>query len=518
MSGGGSRRLATVLFTDMVGSTEIAAKLGDARWRELLRRHHEILRRDLKRFGGREIDTAGDGVFAIFDVPAQAVRCACAIAEETQELGVDIRAGLHVGEVEIAGKEVRGIAVHTGSRVCAIGGPTDVLVTSTLTELVGGAGIEFEDRGVHTFKGVPGEWRVFNATKVARTTRPTPLRPATVEERLALIEPAPFVRRHRGWVATTAAVVGAAMIAVPLVAGSHHGSNTGTGPPLHSLVEIDPETGGREAVVPNAFNSLRPRLAIGEGAVWVDDIANVTRVDLQTHVASPPISIENSGFQGQGSIAVGSRIVWIRLLDALARIDPATDTLLKQVRLPSGTAGVVGPGPAFGAGAVWAVVKDSVVRVDPITGDVATIPLDGSGDSVAVGSGAVWVIDNLGGTITRIDPRTNEITGHASLTGNLSEVVTGGGLVWVLDASAGAVTPIDPTTLRPLGPIRVGDVPTDMAFGLGAIWVAAQDGTVSRIDAVTKVVGPPIQVGAPVSAVAVDPMHGTLWVAVARST
>jgi class 3 adenylate cyclase len=108
MSEGGSRRLATVLFTDMVGSTEIAAKLGDARWRELLRRHHEILRRELKRFEGREVDTAGDGVFAVFDGPAQAVRCACAIGEATQELGVDIRAGLHVGEVEIAGRRSAG--------------------------------------------------------------------------------------------------------------------------------------------------------------------------------------------------------------------------------------------------------------------------------------------------------------------------------------------------------------------------------------------------------------------------
>src|SRR2546422_7606693 len=136
MSDGGSRRLATVLFTDMVGSTEIAAKLGDARWQELLGRHHAALRRELKRFGGREIDTAGDGVFAIFDVPAQAVRCACSIAEATQELGVDVRAGLHVGEVETTGREGRGIAVHTGSRLCALGGPTDVLVASTLTEPV----------------------------------------------------------------------------------------------------------------------------------------------------------------------------------------------------------------------------------------------------------------------------------------------------------------------------------------------------------------------------------------------
>lgn len=167
MSDRTERKLATILFTDMVGSTEIASKLGDARWRELLRRHHAVLRRELKRFGGREIDTAGDGVFAIFDVPAHAVRCACAIVAETQDLGVDIRAGLHVGEVEVAGKEVRGIAVHTGSRVCGIGGPTDVLVTSTLTQLVGGAELEFQDRGLHTFKGVPGEWAVFNVTKDA---------------------------------------------------------------------------------------------------------------------------------------------------------------------------------------------------------------------------------------------------------------------------------------------------------------------------------------------------------------
>jgi pimeloyl-ACP methyl ester carboxylesterase len=155
------RVLVTVLFTDIVGSTERAAELGDAAWKELLERHDELIRGELHRFRGREIDTAGDGFLATFDGPARAIRCAESVREGARDLGLDIRAGLHTGEVEMAGEKVRGIAVHIGARVASMAGAGEVLVSSTVKDLVAGSGIDFEAIGSHSLKGIPGEWVLF---------------------------------------------------------------------------------------------------------------------------------------------------------------------------------------------------------------------------------------------------------------------------------------------------------------------------------------------------------------------
>jgi pimeloyl-ACP methyl ester carboxylesterase len=155
------RVLATVLFTDIVRSSEKAASLGDRGWRELLERHHQLVRRNLVRFRGREVDTAGDGFFASFDGPARAIRCACAIVESMPELDLHVRAGLHTGECELIDGKVAGIAVHTGARVASYAEPGEVLVSSTVKELVAGSGLEFTDRGLHELKGIPGEWRLY---------------------------------------------------------------------------------------------------------------------------------------------------------------------------------------------------------------------------------------------------------------------------------------------------------------------------------------------------------------------
>jgi len=155
------RVLATVLFTDIVGSTERAASIGDRRWAETVHDHHERVRRELDRFRGREHDTAGDGLFASFDGPARAIRAACAIRDSVGALGIEIRAGLHTGECEIVQEKIAGIAVNTGARVAAQAGPGEVLVSSTVKDLVAGSGISFEDRGEHELKGV-GAWRLYS--------------------------------------------------------------------------------------------------------------------------------------------------------------------------------------------------------------------------------------------------------------------------------------------------------------------------------------------------------------------
>jgi pimeloyl-ACP methyl ester carboxylesterase len=157
------RILATVMFTDVVGSTERAASMGDRRWRDLLENHNTIVRSELVHFRGREVDTAGDGFLATFDGPARGIRCGMAIAERVRQIGLEVRVGLHTGELEVAGDHVRGIAVHTGARVAAFAGPGEVLVSSTVKDLVAGSGLNFEDRGVHALKGVPGRRRLYRA-------------------------------------------------------------------------------------------------------------------------------------------------------------------------------------------------------------------------------------------------------------------------------------------------------------------------------------------------------------------
>jgi class 3 adenylate cyclase len=150
-----------VLFIDMARSTERAAELGDRRWRDVLGSYHAAVRRELRRFRGREIDAAGDGFLATFDGPARAVRAACSIGDAVRELGLQVRAGLHTGECELIGDKVGGLGVHIGARVAGAAIPGEVLVSSTVKDLVAGSGLAFEDRGLHVLKGVPGPWHLF---------------------------------------------------------------------------------------------------------------------------------------------------------------------------------------------------------------------------------------------------------------------------------------------------------------------------------------------------------------------
>jgi len=158
------RVLATVLFTDMVGATQHATRLGDRSWRDVLEKHHELVRTELERFRGREIDTAGDGFFATFDGPARGVRCALAIRDSVKSLGIEIRAGLHTGECELIANKVGGVAVHIGARVMGVAGSGEVLASRTVKDLVAGSRLEFSDRGLHELKGISGEWQLYSAS------------------------------------------------------------------------------------------------------------------------------------------------------------------------------------------------------------------------------------------------------------------------------------------------------------------------------------------------------------------
>src|SRR6516165_1972415 len=152
--------LTTVLFTDIVGSTRIASELDDRRWQVLLSRHNQIVREELRRYDGRELDSAGDGFYAVFDEPSGALRCAAAISARVREIGLEIRAAVNFGETATIGGKPGGIAVHAASRIMAMAGPGEVLVSSTVRDLVPGSGFSFEDRGTHVLRDIPGEWRI----------------------------------------------------------------------------------------------------------------------------------------------------------------------------------------------------------------------------------------------------------------------------------------------------------------------------------------------------------------------
>ena len=158
------RELSTLLFTDIAGSTELLTRLGDQAWQELLERHHAMVREEIARFRGREVDTAGDGFFATFDGPARAVRCALSVVGDAKQLGIKIRAGLHTGEIQVTGPKISGIALHIGARVAATAKPGEVLVSSTVKDLVAGSNIRFADHGTHVLRGVSGEWHLFAVT------------------------------------------------------------------------------------------------------------------------------------------------------------------------------------------------------------------------------------------------------------------------------------------------------------------------------------------------------------------
>ncbi|HJS27936.1 MAG TPA: adenylate/guanylate cyclase domain-containing protein, partial [Actinomycetota bacterium] len=335
------RRYAAVLFTDIVGSTDIAAELGDRRWRELVRRHHAIVRAELKRFEGHEMDTAGDGFFAIFESPGAAIRCACAVSERVRDVGLEIRSGLHGGEVELDGGKAGGIAVNTAARVMSVGGPGEVLVSSSLHDVVAGSTLAFEDHGVHSLKGIEGEWRLFAVTEVDGVELAGPLDAAEAAKVRFAIEPGPGRRQRR-----TGLIVGG-ILAVVIAAGVVLVTLTrdGTGaaappaaeaPPPNSIARLDLRTGEVEIVNDRVAQNLAPQfdnddLEVGEGSVWLLRGNTLSRVDPED--ASTTRLAQSSGYGIRG-IGVGFGSVWSVALE-LSRINPGTGAIERTYRVGS---------------------------------------------------------------------------------------------------------------------------------------------------------------------------------------
>jgi basic membrane protein A len=224
--------LTTLVFTDIVASSQVAEELGDRRWRELLARHHRIVREGLREYGGRELDTAGDGVFARFDSPASAINFAAATADALRELGIEIRAGIHIGECEVFEGKLSGVNVHAAARTMAQAGPGEILVTGSVRDLVRGGGFEFADRGVHELRGIEGEWRLFAVTSIDDSHLSAPLPEGEARARRSQIEPPALVQRRRVrlaaiGVAVAVLVAGGAFALVHAVGGASAAPLTG---------------------------------------------------------------------------------------------------------------------------------------------------------------------------------------------------------------------------------------------------------------------------------------------------
>ena len=515
------RRLMTVLFLDIVGSTALAHELGDARWRVVLTSFRAAVRQELKRYSGCEQGTEGDSFFATFAEPAQALRAAAAIATAVQHVGVDVRIGVHTGEVEELDGTLGGIAVHIGARVCALAGAAEVMVTSTVKELVAGSGARFDDAGEHQLKGVDGLWHTHLLRSIELVV-PPPLQPEVAAERIAGLD-APRGRRRVYW-AIAAAVLAIAAAIAGIVA--MHGSSK----PLAkiTLLQLDPKTG---AIV----RTLR------DGTLGCPCGANLFAIDGTLW--------ERAGRQG----------------DVIAVRDMSTGRTQRVARAPDGS--VDG---AVGFGSVWLLrnvvgmksgnntLTSAVQRVDELSGRaVATIPLTGSidGGTIAVGNGAVWALQP-NGMLDRIDPATNRLTGRF-VTGaeetqillptggyewiceclyhevlrydartrssktfhfteqpwHLVEINTGNrSSLWLMDEQGATLTEIDPETGTPKQPLGLNGTPSE-AVQLGdSIWVAAGS-VVDRIKlkghARTSIELPK---GMNATGIAADATTGRLWV------
>jgi len=502
------RLLTTVLFTDIVGSTQRAAELGDRRWRQLLARHHAIVRRLLKRHGGREIDTAGDGFFATFDQPAQAIECAVAIGRGVRSLGIEVRAGIHMGEVEMTVDKVAGIAVHIGSRVMSTAGPGEVVVSNTVRDLLSGSEFRFEDRGVKELKGVPGEWRLAAVTEVPG-----------LEEDEAIPEEVPPTKRRRFPVPLAVVIVlgvVAVLLIPPLVTGG--GGKTGglAAPAVNTVARIDPSAGKVLGVIPVGRTPIA--IAASNGKVWVAnfDDGTVQSIDPSDNHASSAIGL---GFdQAPTGIAVGGGFVWITnaTTGVVYRLDPSQSHAIVSIDLGSGINGV-----AYGEGAVWIAngQTETVLRIDPQSPQAQpqTIQLEAGSKAtgIAVGAGSVWVAESLKGVVARIDPTQMKVTTTIPLLqgSNPDQVAFGEGFVWVTETEDDAVFRIDPSTNQGTTITGVGNGPPGVAAGDGFAWVAnSLDGTVAKIDPKSAKVVAHYQLGTGLSPDGVAVTGGAVWV------
>jgi streptogramin lyase len=505
-----SRRIATVLFFDVVGSTQVAAHLGDARYRELLSRFYRIVARDLKRFGGKEEDRAGDGFFATFPQPLQAIRCAAALIREVRELGIEIRVGMHTGECETLGGKTQGMAVVIGARVMSLGGAGELLVTNTTRELVTGGDLSFEDFSAHELKGVPGTWQVWAVTAVDGIEVGGALRGEDAAERLEQIRPVPAVRR----LARRPALIAVALAVVLVLVVVLLTRNGPGGTPVLLRVDADAYKMTRE--VADGYQSLHmPGALWFEGStLWQATADELVRRDPSSGeaVETHPLDLWN-----RIEFAVGS--AWI-LHPAgpghtrLERLDLVSGDVQKELELPGDAADI-----RAGPDSLWYLSEaGDLVEIDPIgTKVLHRYTVDAFAPGVVVPLlGDVWICDCIVGKALRFDPEKGEVVDTYELPegGYLIGVdSTDNTTLWVLNEQSNTLSQLDPDTKELGDPIGVGGIIYDAKIAFGSIWVASGS-ELTRVDMATRDRRPPIRMPEGVSAggLAVDEADGTLWI------
>ena len=515
---GGGHGLGAVLFTDIVGSTAIAAEMGNARWSELVARHHRIVRGQLGRFGGREMDTAGDGFFATFERPADAIRCAVAAADSVRELGIEIRAGVSFGELESVGKKASGLVVNTASRVMSIAGPGDVIVTASVREIVSGGGISFAEHGVHELKGLDGEFRLFTVTEVDGAEPVPPLDPEEAADRRREVFPTGSSRRRAVFIGIGVGILAVLVAGVLLATGGEPEHPITEARPLtNAAARIDSDTGAIEAVVslegapsqPFGADTYQP-LAAGEGGVWVLRPPLLLRVDPvleQVRGDGTEVTIFAS------AVMTGLDAVWVQIQNEIQRIHPGTGKGERALATPA-PSGLTDYSMAL-SDAVWLGVSDgTLVRFDPATGVDDEFHVEGRIDLLAATRDAVWVYDSITELLTRLDPTTLASAGDPiQVEGANDRIAATGQAVWLLDRNVGVLTRVSTSANEVTRTTRVGDAPTSLAVGLGFVWVGDAGGTLFRIDQ-TTLKAEEFDIPAEVLGVAVDEGEGTVWIQV----
>lgn len=516
------RGLGAVLFTDIVGSTAIAAEMGNTRWGELVARHHRILRRLIGRHGGHEVDTAGDGFFVAFERPADAIRCAVEATEAVRGLGIEIRAGVSFGELETVGRKPGGLVVNTAARVMSVAGPGEVLVPASVREIVPGAGITFAEHGVHQLKGLEGDFRLFGVTGIDGRVMVPPLEEEEAAERRREIFPA----GGRRW----AVFVGAAAGALALIVGAWlvwggeaEERREGDRGLTHSVASIDAETGrvgstvyigGGEGRFFSVLRYIDHPMAVGEGGVWLLRPPRLVHIDpIDRDVRSNKIEV---GVGTSQSVAAGLDAVWVLTDRTLYRVHPGTDEPRPFLVLP------LAPGIATYSLALdrqlWVGDSDgTLVRMDPATGARDQAETGLSIGPMAGTKSDLWVADILEGVVHRVGRASLEPTGERiEIAGSIDMMVGRGSDLWILDSQVGVLTQVDIESGSVRGSSRVGHDATDMAVGLGYVWIGDREGSLYRVDDSTREVQE-FPLGAEVLAVGVDEATDSVWVYLGRA-
>ncbi|MGH2794180.1 MAG: ABC transporter substrate-binding protein [Actinomycetota bacterium] len=471
------RALLAVLFTDIVGSTELATALGDKRWRELLEQHDTAVREQIARFEGREVDTAGDAFFATFGRAMQAIDCALESARDVRRLGLRIRAGIHMGECVVTPDKVRGVTVHIGARVGAKAKGDEVLVSSTVHDMLAGQGLTFTDRGEQTLKGVDGKWRIYAVEPRVRDNEAD--LPALLEAEIA--RPARAWRRRRVLLAaaTALAVLVGAVTFVTLRGGG------ASFVPADSVAAIDAASGDVGSIV-----SVRRRpvgLTAAADGIWVANSIDrsVTHIgrDGKTFETLPvgagPIAVAS------GTVGDGDPFIWVANADArnVSPVSLKTGSVVGDpIQAGNGLSSI-----AYGVDSLWLTnsVEGTVWKVDPTSGKTAKeIPVGPGLRGIAVTNTAVWVTSETAGTVTQVDPKNGSIVRVVQVGNGPGAVAVGEGSVWVANAYDGTVSRLDPASAKVTATIRVGTGPRSIATAHGRVFVANETSeSVSMIDA-----------------------------------